>query len=772
MLRMLPLLVVVVLMSLGGCSSDEEKSAPAPGPDNSAQISKLEDQVAELEKLMSEKSSALLELEEKFSAQDQAMTALQLSLANNGSELPVITLALDTAITDELRDKLDQANAAVELLRGEIREFKAETNTKLGPLLGLNSTVTDLAGAVEDLQERVSRLHPDDLTAQSLETQLDQLEENLQTTNQTLAAIQTELANHSKNIPDLFAILKSLDQFDREGEILAAIAALEGRFSALSQRLGSESSADVDRYRDMRTLVIGLQSTLAAIIARLRREKGDLDGAIDTLRQTLEELATEHRTANEAIQQELDEDKALLESLIDLAKRIVDPKTDLSKSISSREVFCTDAELCHPSVGMYIAEYIRAGSDHIGLENGEARNKTCSATLVAKDVILTAKHCVPDKYLSKGFDCTGKGGVRFPLIYGNGKKFAPAAAGCGKILNFGHYANEEHRDGDWVYIQLAQAIDRPIVKINHEGIGDNQKVAFVGIRPIIDRSFVKLYRDECKALQNTYFHSEYAQDKDAVVGFFGCGESVEGMSGSAILNEDGDLVGIHAAHQFEDLNKYKKPDGTYKLFPLRGRLISIDRFPTPIKLGVNAACIPAVDSTDSDLCPEPKSNDVVTYPIAKYYDEIVDNFKRVWNQTEQRSSFGYGLEKLWPEHFVATLHADSDNLDWSGVEARNKGIYKDGVLLAYTVFPYCYLNYDANVLDVTEDFIVPIYVYNHKLDSNFRHQVSWHRIMGKMEYKLSRMNKDDDLKIEFKFIDIDIELEDHLKTKLIKRCVQ
>lgn len=221
---------------------------------------------------------------------------------------------------------------------------------------------------------------------------------------------------------------------------------------------------------------------------------------------------------------------------------------------------------------------------------------TCSGVMVAKDIVLTNRHC-SEVVVENPYDSfTGSFAVARPER--NSKKSENNVTFAKDLIavSSADFTSGGMFSPDFAFVRLDRELkDSTPVTMNFEGLKDGETYFIYGVSPYSDGKKNVIERRECVARYNTTFAAHWRRPKDAIAVFADCpiGPS---NSGSPIFNKDGELVGL--------IGGQIAPDATQTLSQLSRELGVSDRGLTSIGWGTNLACMPDIRDLNKPIAAE------------------------------------------------------------------------------------------------------------------------------------------------------------------------
>ena len=223
----------------------------------------------------------------------------------------------------------------------------------------------------------------------------------------------------------------------------------------------------------------------------------------------------------------------------------------------------------------------------------------CFGGLIAEDIVMTSRHCLPKTLLTKGASC--KGLVRF--FFSGNENFNARAMGCDEVVDFipePLWAKRQRRRGqkrdltphpDWVLLRTRKKMPRRMADIKKDGIADAKKLFVYFPRFDHQAGLVRVKKVECESVQRSPFFPFYIYDTSPLVSIR-CNEQLtKGSSGSNVYNEDGQIVGT-ISHGLAYIKREKK---------LHFKTIAGKAY-TPWLAVNNLSCILDVKDEDKEDC--------------------------------------------------------------------------------------------------------------------------------------------------------------------------
>lgn len=198
---------------------------------------------------------------------------------------------------------------------------------------------------------------------------------------------------------------------------------------------------------------------------------------------------------------------------------------ELNRAIANYGVKCDGP--CPTNAGVLLA---RMGNDL----------STCSFSVVAKDVILTNRHCIPDSIAYEGAPC---GATVEAILMRNGEKDIYK---CDKVLSFAKEYNKAGAEAlDFAFLKLQRSTSVRPLPISQTGVQDQDVLYALTATP--DKWAypygTTLIRKKCTVLMNSLLEQTFINPFSPVIALKDC-DIVHGNSGSALVDMRGELKGV------------------------------------------------------------------------------------------------------------------------------------------------------------------------------------------------------------------------------------
>jgi hypothetical protein len=291
-------------------------------------------------------------------------------------------------------------------------------------------------------------------------------------------------------------------------------------------------------------------------------------------------------------------------------------KEDAVLAFMTTSLTCQDINDCPDNVGSLTG---------YNEKDGDWSVSACSMTLVAPDVVLTNRHCLPSTIKTKGADCSAAVQINFPKTL----NFEEEKLACDKVLDLSAEYTPKGQHPDWALLKTKKSTKRLPVVTDLAGVPVNKAVkiypAYTELNVVMDMFYspkgeirpMTCVPDYKMQITSFFYHplsALFAVDECSI-------DVVHGNSGSGMRSLDGKLIGLLSA-MIVPVNATKEA--------------SREAF------GTNVACIPYFNSSPSEFChydETPKFFEEVK--LIKGY--VLFNQERYFNvpETEMRSRSVY-----------------------------------------------------------------------------------------------------------------------------------
>lgn len=209
------------------------------------------------------------------------------------------------------------------------------------------------------------------------------------------------------------------------------------------------------------------------------------------------------------------------------------------QKLKDASLTCRDENNCPQNVGMIFSN----AND----ETLSPKISQCTGFLIAKNIVATNSHCIPNRFKQNTqIDCSESLAIRFSKNDASGNSIYS----CKKIINFSE--NIKLLDPDFAFFEI-QETQRDPLSISKSGIKNNQSAIVFKITPRSDTTGGTLESEACRIVMGSLLNPE-ANDSFSKTGLAVDCEGVHGNSGSPVLNNTGQVIGILQSHFTDNYN--------------------------------------------------------------------------------------------------------------------------------------------------------------------------------------------------------------------------
>jgi hypothetical protein len=164
-------------------------------------------------------------------------------------------------------------------------------------------------------------------------------------------------------------------------------------------------------------------------------------------------------------------------------------------------------------------------------------SSVCTAILVGPDLMLTNRHCLPERLQRDGADCRDHVSFFFP----KSKNHPAQKFDCERVQHISNELSDQFLTPDFVFLRLKEDAGRPAVPYSRDGLPDQTNFRIYVMDPENEGGVLRM--KTCEATQNTVVNPYYTNSLSPIVTFARCSIQ-KGNSGSPIIASDGTLRGI------------------------------------------------------------------------------------------------------------------------------------------------------------------------------------------------------------------------------------
>ena len=303
------------------------------------------------------------------------------------------------------------------------------------------------------------------------------------------------------------------------------------------------------------------------------------------------------------------------------------------------KVYCEHPEDCPPAINQL-----------------QYKNKRCTAFLVARDLIATNRHCLPEHMNKEREACDG---INF--VFPKSKNHDPEVLKCKSIEFLSEPLVPNSVNVDLAILRSQTSTNREPLTFSQDGFQNEKQYTIYKVDPNLENGGGVVVKSNCDAIQNSIVNPYFTSDKSPIVNFIPC-QVIPGNSGSPILSSGNEVRGIiHSssdgklAELFE--NERRKIDTKiYSAFGTSFACVHLDLFSYPrynheaCKVKINTESTRQLGKQKNDDLSEQINNQVRTE-----FDKFSEKLKTLKNEKMYLLQWRFGpydrqLERQ--NHFV------------------------------------------------------------------------------------------------------------------------
>lgn len=293
------------------------------------------------------------------------------------------------------------------------------------------------------------------------------------------------------------------------------------------------------------------------------------------------------------------------------------------------------------------------------------KNKRCTAFLVARDLVATNRHCLPDEMNKERESCEG-----IMFVFPKSKNHEPETLKCKTIEFLSEPLVPNSVNVDLAVLRTQEPTNREPLTFSQDGFQNEKQYTIYKIDPITETGGGVVVKANCDAIQNSIINPYFSSDKSPIVNFIPC-QVIPGNSGSPIMSSGSEVRGIiHSSSDgklfqlFEDQRR-KMDTKIYSAFGTSFACVHLDLFSYP---RYNHGACHVKISTESSKQIEKAKNDDLSEQINKQvkmeFDKFSEKLKTLKNEKMYRLQWKFGPldAKLDSKnHFVYSPLCYNDN---------------------------------------------------------------------------------------------------------------
>ncbi len=273
---------------------------------------------------------------------------------------------------------------------------------------------------------------------------------------------------------------------------------------------------------------------------------------------------------------------------------------------ANAQVYCEHPEDCPPAINQI-----------------QIKNKRCTGFLVARDLIATNLHCLPDGMNKEKQSCS-----EITFVFPKSKNHEPEKLKCKTVEFLSEPLEPNSVNVDLAILRTETSTNREPLSFSQDGFQDEKEYTIYKIDPNADTGGGVVVKSNCRAIQNSIINPYFTSDKSPIINFIPC-QVIPGNSGSPILSSASEVRGIiHSSsdgklYQLFEERKEKLDTRVYSAFGTSFACVHLDLFSYP-RYNHSACHIKINPQTSKQL--EREKNDELSERINKKVKEEFAKF--------------------------------------------------------------------------------------------------------------------------------------------------
>tara|TARA_B110001454_G_scaffold219194_1_gene251273 strand:+ start:26814 stop:28019 length:1206 start_codon:yes stop_codon:yes gene_type:complete len=274
--------------------------------------------------------------------------------------------------------------------------------------------------------------------------------------------------------------------------------------------------------------------------------------------------------------------------------------------VAEGKVYCEHPDDCPPAINQL-----------------QYKNKRCTAFLVARDLIATNRHCLPETMIKEREACNG-----ISFVFPKSKNHEPEVLKCKTIEFLSEPLIPNSVNVDLAVLRTQTSTNREPLSFSQDGFQNEKQYTIYKIDPNQETGGGIVVKANCDAIQNSIINPYFSSDKSPIVNFIPC-QVIPGNSGSPIMSSGNEVRGIiHSSSDgklfqlFEDQRR-RMDTKIYSAFGTSFACVHLDLFSYP---RYNHSACHVKITTDSARQLEKQKNDDLSEKINKQVKQEFDKF--------------------------------------------------------------------------------------------------------------------------------------------------
>ena len=357
-------------------------------------------------------------------------------------------------------------------------------------------------------------------------------------------------------------------------------------------------------------------------------------------------------------------------SLLFFAMVILSWDNALAEGSAQTKVYCEYPDDCPPAINQL-----------------QYQGKRCTAFLVARDLVATNLHCLPETMNKEKQGCEG-----MDFVFPKSKNHEAEVLKCKTIEFLSEPLEPNSVNVDLAILRTQTTTNREPLNFSQEGFQDEKEYTIYKINPNSETGGGVVIKSNCQAIQNSVVNPYFSSDKSPIVNFIPC-QVIPGNSGSPILSSSNEVRGIiHSTSDGKLHTLFNEPQKSAetKIFTAFGTSFScvhLDLFSYPrynhsaCHIKINNQSARQLEKSKNDELSE-KINKQVKEEFVKFTEKLKTlknekmyllqwKFGPLGNQLETKNHFVYSPfcynQKAFQQQKISAL-----NLELLELELENK----------------------------------------------------------------------------------------------------
>lgn len=236
----------------------------------------------------------------------------------------------------------------------------------------------------------------------------------------------------------------------------------------------------------------------------------------------------------------------------------------IANADSSINVTCEHPDDCPPAINQV-----------------QYKGKRCSGFLVARDLVATNLHCLPETMNKEKQSCEG-----LSFVFPKSKNHEPEILKCKTIEFLSEPLEPKAANVDLAILRTETTTNREPLSFSQDGFENEKTYTIYKVDPNSETGGGVVIKSNCQAIQNSIVNPYFTSDQSPIINFIPC-HVIPGNSGSPIMSSSNEVRGI--IHSVSDgqlhqlfADQHKKVDTKiYTAFGTSFSCVHLDLFSYP-----------------------------------------------------------------------------------------------------------------------------------------------------------------------------------------------